>query len=120
VKFSGIDGMTSTKKASSNGSYAQNLFGAVKKSVPPPAARPSTSSFRKCLIHKESLNCLFSRQFKQGLDLQGFPALSHKLSTKLSTGTLENFEAWKKPARCGRAGAVFQAFQASRPRGRAL
>jgi hypothetical protein len=120
AKFSGVDGVTSTKKAPHPESYAQKKFGAVQKSVLAPAGRYQTHRFRKCLIYKVSLNCLFSRQFKQGLDLQGFPALFHKLSTKLSTGMLDNFKPCKKPAHCGRAGAVFQAFPAARPLERAL
>jgi hypothetical protein len=55
----------------------------------------SSHQLRKLLIYKESLNCLFTGQSKQSLDLQGFAALSTKLSTKLSTGNLDNFGAVK-------------------------
>jgi hypothetical protein len=120
VKFSGVNGVTSTKKAHYPESYAQKKLGSVQKFVLAPARRHQTNSFHKCLIYKESLNCLFSRQFKQGLDLQGFPALSHKLSTKLSTGTLDNFPARKKLRCRSRPGAVFQAFPAAPPLERAL
>jgi hypothetical protein len=120
ANFSGVNGMPSTKKAPYPESYAQKKFGAVQKSVLAPVRRYQTNSFRKCLIHNENLNCLFSRQFKQGLDLQGFPALFPKLSTKLSTGMLDNFKTRKNPACRPRAGAVFQVFPASLPLERAL
>ncbi|MDQ3060047.1 MAG: hypothetical protein M3R45_11075 [Pseudomonadota bacterium] len=103
--------MTSTKKASARQSYAQNLFRAVQKSRCGVVSRHPTYGFDKCLIHNDNLNCLFTRQFKQALDLQGLPGFYHKLSTKLSTGTLDNFEALKIHARSGRAGADHQALR---------
>ena len=44
---------------------------------------------RKLLIHKRFVSCLFLRQFKQSLDLQGLRAHRGTLSTKLSTEALD-------------------------------
>ena len=101
--------MTSTKPAPALKSYAQKMFHAVQKLLWRPGPRYQTHSFRKLLIYKETLNCLFTGQFKQGLDLQGFPGFYNKLSTKLSTENLENFSALKNQALPAQAGAVFQA-----------
>jgi hypothetical protein len=85
--------MTSTKSAPFSKSYAQNLFRAVQKSMAGLVPRHPAHGLRKSLIHKETLNCLFTRQSKESLDLQGFAGFSTKLSTKLSTGNLDNFGA---------------------------
>jgi hypothetical protein len=51
--------------------------------------RYQSNSACKLLIYIETLNCFFSGQFKQTLDLQGSAAPVGKLSTKLSTEKLE-------------------------------
>ena len=43
----------------------------------------------KLLIPNKIVDCFFCRQFKQILDLQGFPGGKNNLSTKLSTKALD-------------------------------
>jgi hypothetical protein len=90
--------MTSTKLALFSQGYAQNFFRPVQKSRWQRPSGRAGGSIRKCLIYKETLNCLFTGQFKEALDLQGFPGFDHKLSTKLSTGNLDNSKTLKKQA----------------------
>jgi hypothetical protein len=105
--------MTSTKITRFFQGYAQNLCRAVQKSRWRRPSGRAGSGIRKCLIYKETLNCLFTGQSKETLDLQGFPGFDHKLSTKLSTGNLDNFETLKKQA-------IHAPFQAARLSERAL
>jgi hypothetical protein len=100
--------MTSTKSRPFDQSYAQNLFPAVQKSLQCEAPCFQINSFRKLLIHKETLNCLFAGQFKKSLDLQGFAGFSTKLSTKLSTGNLDNFKVLENQALGVDTGTVFE------------
>jgi hypothetical protein len=76
--------------------YAQiSCCGAQTPSLPPktPAAPPCCA---KLLISLQLMGCFFSKQFKQGLDFQGFLARRTKLSTKLSTKTLDRSGSFVK------------------------
>ncbi|MCJ7799090.1 MAG: hypothetical protein MUP33_04925 [Polaromonas sp.] len=88
-------GVTSTKPAARRRTYTQNLC--RRDSGPPirPELRYQTHSKRKSLIYIGFLNCHFSGQFKESLDLQGFAAPGGNLSTKLSTENRDIFKVLK-------------------------
>jgi hypothetical protein len=93
--FGAISSVTSTKPAASGRTYAQNArCGAIRPGTLP-ALRYQTHSARKSLIYIGSLNCHFSGQFNESLDLQGFAASRGNLSTKLSTENRDIFKAVK-------------------------
>jgi hypothetical protein len=53
-------------------------------------AKPADQGSRKLLIYIGLKFCLFSRQAKRSLDLQGLGAVAEPLSTKLSTENLDD------------------------------
>ncbi|WP_143093295.1 hypothetical protein [Polaromonas sp. OV174] len=77
--------MTNTLAGLSVQTYAQNPCCTAALRGLQRAPRYQSHSDRKLLIYKASLNCFFSRQSRESLDLQGLEALTGKLSTKLST-----------------------------------
>ncbi|WP_411881416.1 hypothetical protein [Polaromonas sp. YR568] len=81
--------MASTKPGIGCWTYAQKSCCAAAMKPFRSTSRYQSNSVRKSLIYIETLNCFFSGQFKQTLDLQGFATLDDKLSTKLSTENLE-------------------------------
>jgi hypothetical protein len=81
--------MASTKPGLGSRTYAQKSCCAAAMRGASSSLRYQSNSARKSLIYIETLNCFFSGQFKQTLDLQGFATLAGKLSTKLSTENLE-------------------------------
>jgi hypothetical protein len=87
--------VASTKPIVGSGTYAQNPHCGSIHSQCPPALRYQTNSERKSLIYIGSLNCHFSGQFNESLDLQGFAASQGNLSTKLSTENRDIFKAVK-------------------------
>jgi hypothetical protein len=87
--------MASTKPIVRRQTYAQNLHCGFIHPQCPAAPRYQTHSARKSLIYIGSLNCHFSGQFKESLDLQGFAASGGNLSTKLSTENRDIFKAVK-------------------------
>jgi hypothetical protein len=87
--------MASTKPTVRRQTYAQNWRCGSIHPQRPPARRYQSHSARKSLIHIGSLNCHFSGQFNESLDLQGFAASRGNLSTKLSTENRDIFKAVK-------------------------
>jgi hypothetical protein len=81
--------MASIKNACSSATYAQNLCCGAARTPMWATARYQSHSACKSLIHIASLNCFFSGQSKESLDLQGLRVIRDKLSTKLSTENLE-------------------------------
>jgi hypothetical protein len=81
--------MASTKPGIGRWTYAQKSCCAAAMRGSRLISRYQSNSARKSLIYIETLNCFFSGQFKQALDLQGFATRGGKLSTKLSTENLE-------------------------------
>ncbi|MBK5204796.1 MAG: hypothetical protein JJD98_05110 [Polaromonas sp.] len=85
--------MTSTKPIDGVRTYAQNSCCGAALQEQQVTPRYQSNSVSKLLIYIGILNCFFSGQFKESLDLQGFAGLSDKLSTKLSTENLEILKA---------------------------
>jgi hypothetical protein len=87
--------VTSTKPAARCRTYTQKArCGAIRPKALA-ALRYQTNSKRKSLIYIGFLNCHFSVQFKDSLDLQGFAAPRSNLSTKLSTENRDIFKVLK-------------------------
>jgi hypothetical protein len=93
-----ISSVTSTKPAARHQTYTQNLCSGATHPQARPVSRYQTHSARKSLIYIGSLNCHFSGQCNESLDLQGFAAPQGNLSTKLSTENRDIFKAVKNQA----------------------
>jgi hypothetical protein len=100
--------MASTKMSDGVRTYAQNLCCGAAMGKTGNILRYQSNSARKLLIYIASLNCFFSGQSKQSLDLQGFAALHGKLSTKLSTENLEICKALVNQGLSALSGCISQ------------
>jgi hypothetical protein len=100
--------MASTKTGDGTRTYAQKSCCGAAMVYAGSMVRYQSNSARKLLIYIETLNCFFSGQFKQSLDLQGLATLHDKLSTKLSTEKLEICKAMVNQGLSALSGCISQ------------